>query len=116
MLNAKTQTDILTAERDALCNWLLYAKYYSSYYERKDVSDENVFPFRITSREEMHRHLSNPKSFNVDSGMPAYRDLYTKSQLKDGKFIPSGKAEALVTYLLSRKKDAKIPAADPRGQ
>ena len=84
-------------------------------YQRIGPDLANV-GYRITTREEMHRHLSNPKSFNVDSGMPAYRNLYTKSQLEDGKYSPSGKAEALVTYLLSRKKDAKIPAADPRGQ
>jgi hypothetical protein len=50
----------------------------------------------------------------MDSGMPAISHLYVKSQFGDGKMHPTGKAEALVTYLLSRKKDAKIPAADPR--
>lgn len=84
-------------------------------YQRIGPDLSNV-GYRIISREEMHRHLSDPKSFNVDSGMPAFGHLYVKSTLGDGAFVPTGKAEALVTYLLSRKKDAKIPAADPRGQ
>lgn len=60
------------------------------------------------SREEMHRHLYDPKSYDADSGMPAYKHLYDK----EGN--PTEKAEALVDYLMSRKKDAKIPAADKR--
>ncbi len=84
-------------------------------YQRIGPDLANV-GYRIPSREEMHRHLSDPKSFNLDSGMPAYGHLYQKSQSGDGRYVPTGNAEALVTYLLSRKKDAKIPAADPRGQ
>ena len=84
-------------------------------YQRIGPDLSNV-GYRITSREEMHRHLSDPKSFNMDSGMPAYQHLYVKSQSGDGKMVPTGKAEALVTYLLSRKKDQKIPAAKPQGK
>ena len=82
-------------------------------YQRLGQDLSNV-GHRITSREEMHRHLSDPKSFDVDSGMPAYKHLYKKGP--DGSLIPTEKANALVDYLLSRKKDAKIPAADTRNR
>lgn len=68
---------------------------------------------RITKREDMHRHLYDPKSFDPDSGMPAYRHLYRKSE--SGKMVPTERADALVDYLLSRKKDAKIPAGQTKG-
>lgn len=80
-------------------------------YQRFGQDLSNV-GHRITTREEMHRHLYDPKSFDPDSGMPAYRHLYRVGD--DGGFIPTEKADALVDYLLSRRKDAKIPAADPR--
>lgn len=76
-------------------------------YQRLGQDLSNV-GHRIRTREEMHRHLYDPKSFDPDSGMPAYKHLYDK----DGN--PTEKAEALVDYLISRKKDAKIPAADTR--
>ncbi len=76
-------------------------------YQRIGPDLSNV-GYRITSREEMHRHLVDPLSINADSGMPAYKHLYTPSPRGDG-WAPTGRAEALVTYLLSRKKDAKIP-------
>lgn len=65
---------------------------------------------RITTAAEMHRHLSDPKSLDPDSGMPAYRHLYTPSPYGEG-FVPTSKAEALVDYLLSLKKDQKLPAS-----
>jgi len=65
---------------------------------------------RIKTREEMHQHLIDPKSFDVDSGMPAYRHLYKPSGTGSG-MEPTDRAEALVDYLMSRKKDAKIPAS-----
>ncbi len=82
-------------------------------YQRLGQDLSNV-GHRITTREEMHRHLYDPKSFDRDSGMPAYRHLYEVTE--DGRFIPTGKAEALVDYLMSRKKDAKIPEADTRNR
>ena len=68
---------------------------------------------RISSREEMHRHLYDPRSFDNDSGMPAFKHLYKETE--DGP-IPTEKAEALVDYLFSLKKDAKIPEADNRNK
>lgn len=82
-------------------------------YQRLGQDLSNV-GHRIPSREEMHRHLYDPKSFDVDSGMPAYKHLYKKGP--GGDLIPTEKAEALVDYLMSRKKDAKIPAADTRNR
>ncbi|MCB1233811.1 MAG: cbb3-type cytochrome c oxidase subunit II [Verrucomicrobiae bacterium] len=66
---------------------------------------------RISSREEMHRHLHDPKSFVLHSVMPAYRHLYKEGP--NGKPTPTPDAEALVDYLMSRKKDAKLPGDAP---
>ena len=81
-------------------------------YQRLGQDLSNV-GHRITSREEMHRHLHSPREFDPDSGMPAYRHLYIERD-DSGKPEATGRAEALVDYLLSRKKDAKIPEADTR--
>ena len=81
-------------------------------YQRMGQDLSNV-GHRITSREEMHRHLYDPRSFDQDSGMPAYTHLYTR---EGDRYVPTAKAEALVDYLLSRKKDAKIPVADTRNR
>ena len=81
-------------------------------YQRLGQDLSNV-GHRITSREEMHRHLYDPKSFDGDSGMPAFKHLYKFSK-DTGKYTPTPKAEALVDYLISRKKDPKIPAAYKR--
>lgn len=77
-------------------------------YQRIGQDLSNV-GHRITSREAMHKHLSDPKSFDPDSGMPAYRHLYEKSPYGTG-LVPKPAAEALVDYLLSLKKDQPLPA------
>lgn len=65
---------------------------------------------RITTAEEMHRHLYDPKSVSHSSKMPSYRHLYKRSP--DGKgYVPTPKAQALVDYLLSLKKDQILPAS-----
>lgn len=78
-------------------------------YQRIGQDLSNV-GHRITSREVMHQHLSDPTSIDRDSGMPAYKHLYRKSQTGDG-YVPTERAEALVDYLLSLKKDQQLPAA-----
>ncbi len=78
-------------------------------YQRIGQDLSNV-GHRITTREEMHRHLYDPRSINPDSGMPAYLNLYRRSPV-DGRWIPTGKAEALVDYLMSLKKDQVLPAS-----
>lgn len=78
-------------------------------YQRIGQDLSNV-GHRITTAEEMHRHLSDPKSFDPDSGMPAYTHLYSESPFGHG-FVPTPKAEALVDYLLSLKKDQPLPAS-----
>ena len=83
-------------------------------YQRIGQDLSNV-GHRITTAEEMHRHLSDPKSFDPDSGMPAYRHLYTQSPYGEG-LAPTPKAEALVDYLLSLKKDQPLPASVLSGQ
>lgn len=78
-------------------------------YQRIGQDLSNV-GHRITTRELMHRHLSDPKSIDPNSAMPAYLHLYTESPYDDGKLIPSTRAEALVDYLLSLKKDQPVPS------
>ncbi|HQZ26538.1 MAG: cbb3-type cytochrome c oxidase subunit II [Verrucomicrobiales bacterium] len=77
-------------------------------YQRIGQDLSNV-GYRITTREAMHRHLSDPTSFDADSGMPAYKHLYEKSPYGSG-YVPKPSAEALVDYLLSLKKDQPLPA------
>ena len=83
-------------------------------YQRIGQDLSNV-GHRITDRETMHRHLYDPKSIDVDSGMPAYKHLYKPNPYGEG-VIPTGRAEALVDYLLSLKKDQKLPAKLTSGQ
>lgn len=78
-------------------------------YQRIGQDLSNV-GHRITSRELMHQHLVDPKGLDPNSGMPAYKHLYRKSSIGSG-YVPTGKAEALVDYLMSLKKDQKIPGA-----
>lgn len=78
-------------------------------YQRIGQDLSNV-AYRIKTKEEMHRHLYDPKSFDRDSGMPAYRHLYKQSPYGDG-LVPTPKAEALVDYLMSLKKDQPLPAS-----
>ncbi|NNE92535.1 MAG: c-type cytochrome [Verrucomicrobiales bacterium] len=59
-----------------------------------------------STREELHRVLSDPGSVSTGSAMPSYRHLYRKT---DSGWAPTGDAEALVDYLLSRKKDQPLP-------
>ena len=84
---------------------------------------------RITDREWLHAHLYEPRSVTPETIMPAFKHLYKKvpasgrengTALKlEGKFapeagfaiVPTPEAEALVDYLISRKKDAKLPAS-----
>lgn len=69
---------------------------------------------RITDRELMHEHLYNPKGIDRNSGMPAYKHLYKDSPFGKG-YEPTEKAEALVDYLLSLKKDQPLPAVVATG-
>tara|TARA_R110002096_G_scaffold119495_14_gene258994 strand:- start:2388 stop:3011 length:624 start_codon:yes stop_codon:yes gene_type:complete len=83
-------------------------------YQRIGQDLSNV-GHRITTRELMHQHLFDPISIDSDSGMPAYKHLYRKSTFGKG-FEPTEKAEALVDYLLSLKKDQPLPnAGDSEG-
>lgn len=65
---------------------------------------------RIPSRELMHQHLSDPKSIDRNSGMPAYRHLYKPNPFGEG-LVPTTRAEALVDYLLSLRKDQPVPGS-----
>ncbi len=85
--------------------------------------------WRITSEEEVHRHLYSPRSVNIRSNMPGFKHLYKVQQIgggpsdealklegehaaKDGyEVIPTAKAEALASYLMSLKKDFLVPAS-----
>lgn len=77
-------------------------------YQRIGPDLSNV-GHRITDSELMHRHLSDPRSLDPDSGMPAYRHLYRESPDGSG-LVPTKKARALVDYLLSLKKDQPLPS------
>ncbi|MEX2580637.1 MAG: cbb3-type cytochrome c oxidase subunit II [Verrucomicrobiales bacterium] len=77
-------------------------------YQRIGQDLSNV-GHRITDRETMHRHLYDPRSLDRDGGMPAYKHLYKESPY--GKEpVPTDRAQALVDYLLSLKKDQKLPS------
>lgn len=78
--------------------------------ERMLEEDPSNADQAITARELMHRHLSDPKGLDPDSGMPAYLHLYEKSPYREG-LVPTPEAEALVDYLLSLKKDQPLPAS-----
>ncbi len=85
---------------------------------------------RHTDRAWYHQKLYNTRMEVADSPMPSYEYLYRK-QLIDGQrsenalelegafavedgyeVVPTEKAEALVDYLLSRKKSAQLPSAE----
>lgn len=83
---------------------------------------------RESDREKLHLHLYAPRSVTPETIMPAFKHLYREvsaggreaNALKlEGAFapaegkaiVPSPEAEALVDYLISRKKDAKLPAS-----
>ena len=84
--------------------------------------------WRITSEEELHRHLYSPRSVNVRSNMPGFKHLYKVQEIGGGpseealklegefapeegyEVIPTVKAEALASYLMSLKKDSLVPA------
>lgn len=97
---------------------------------------------RLTSRTEAHRLLYMPRLLDEHSMMPSYSFLYREQLMKhrnrapnalelppehrppDGReIVPSRRAEALVSYLLSLKIDYKLPetllntmAADDEGK
>jgi len=95
-------------------------------YQRIGPDLANV-GIRRPDREWLHRHLFDPRSKSHEamesSIMPSYQHLYKELShgvvgeegsfvitLKDGrKIVPTGKANALVDYLLSRDKDQKLP-------
>lgn len=79
-------------------------------YQRIGQDLSNV-GYRIPTREMMHRHLSDPKSIDPNSGMPAYLHLYEPNPYGEG-LKPTEKAEALVDYLLSLKKDQPVPSEE----
>lgn len=78
-------------------------------YQRIGPDLSNV-GHRITDREEMHRHLREPRSLELEGGMPSFRHLYRRSLTGEG-VEPTSRADALVDYLLSLKKDQPLPAA-----
>lgn len=78
-------------------------------YQRVGPDLANV-GHRITTAEEMHRHLREPRLVDRESAMPAYLHLYRPSPFGEG-WEPTPRAVALVDYLLSLKKDQAIPAA-----
>jgi len=97
-------------------------------YQRIGPDLSNV-GWRRTDRDWLLQHLYSPRSLNRESVMPGYESLFnvrkfngqqSDSALKlEGKYapeqgyevVPTAAAEALVDYLLSRKKDAPIPGS-----
>ncbi len=83
--------------------------------------------WRVFSDRWHHEHLFDPRSKRPVSIMPAFRHLYQKRPVEgpvsldavavvkeEGRayeFVPSRDAKALVRYLQSMKKDAKLPQA-----
>lgn len=101
-------------------------------YQRIGPDLSNV-GWRRTDRDWHLQHLYSPRSLNRESVMPAYESLFelrkfTGQQsdsalklidnfaLEEGyEVVPTPDAEALVDYLLSRKKDAPIPGKGTAG-
>jgi hypothetical protein len=85
--------------------------------------------YRNRDREWQLRHLYNPRIVSPNSLMPSFKHLFREvlaagresgSALKlEGRFappegfvvVPTSKANALVDYVMSRRKDAKLPAS-----
>lgn len=83
----------------------------------------------MSDREWHHVHLYAPRQMEDYSVMPSYRHLYRKvptAGRESGKalplsaefapeegyvIVPTDEAEALVDYLLSRRKDTPLPAS-----
>ena len=88
------------------------------------ASDLSNVGWRILNEADYHKLLFNPRSVHFWSKMPSYRHLYTSREL-DGpppsgvivireenrliQIVPGKEAEALVSYLMSLKKDYKLP-------
>lgn len=88
----------------------------------------------LTDRQWHHLHLYAPRQMENYSVMPSYRHLYRKVPAAgresgkalplDAKFapeegfviVPTDKAEALVDYLLSRRKDTPLPESMKSGR
>lgn len=90
--------------------------------------------WRISDVNLLHQSLYSPRSVNARSNMPNYKHLYrvqpvgsapsTKALALEGEFapaegfevVPTERADALVSYLLSLKKDHLVPEtlAGPR--
>lgn len=82
--------------------------------------------WRITDESWHYQHLYDPRSVREESYMPAFRNLFEKRkvqlqrseaaldvELPEGdeyEIVPTEDARALVYYLLSLKKDAKVPS------
>ncbi len=89
--------------------------------------DLSNYGWRISSEEEVHRHLYSPRSVNWRSNMPAFTHLYKVQPIgsapaddalklkgehapEDGyEVVPTAEADALVSYLMSLKKDYLLP-------
>ena len=80
---------------------------------------------RIKDASWHYKHLFSPRSAKAESVMPAFRNLFEKrmvtglgtkeavaTQEEKGiryEFVPSNEAKALVEYLLTMRKDHKLP-------
>lgn len=81
---------------------------------------------RIKDTSWHYRHLFSPRSVQAASVMPSYRNLFNRQQVigaeskeavateeVDGikyEWVPSNEAKALVLYLVTMRKDHKLPA------
>lgn len=89
-------------------------------------SDLSNVGWRMTSADDYHRVLFNPRLSMEWSKMPSYRHLYTVKEIdgasggsgivvadgdKTVSIVPGKQAKALVSYLMSLKKDYKIPGS-----
>ncbi|MEM0967881.1 MAG: cbb3-type cytochrome c oxidase subunit II [Verrucomicrobiota bacterium] len=94
-------------------------------YSRNGPDLSNV-GIRIQDVQWHHDHLFDPRSVVPGSIMPSFRNLYRKRRVlglpsddavkvieeEDGtqyEFVPSTEAQALVSYLLSMRKDSALP-------
>jgi len=93
---------------------------------REAYPDEEWEQIREKYRQWMHEHLYNPRNVNDWSIMPTFDSLYQKVQMSGDRspealelaeveegfqIVPTGKADALVAYLMSLNRTYTLPEA-----
>lgn len=107
-----------------------YGEDYALIGVQRNGPDLANYAYRAQDSAWLHAHLYDSREHTWWSVMPSYRHLYQKRKIEGqesekalqlkGKYapesgyeiVPGPDAEALVEYLTTRKKDAKLPGAE----